>query len=302
MAHVMIASNASGPSQETKSTVEADNLTHEVCLYKRTVVPRQSMNNEQCMGELRIIMDSGFTSHMTPNIFLLSNYQPRTGSVALGSKVLSGLKITGIGDNWVLKNILHVPDLRLMLISESKLDKEGFTIVKENGLCSVLLLEDLIFTAHITPDNLYELDDDYKRILCYNTCYACEEILTHTTEQSTTHMYDSANSSNESTNSQTSKSVQFRKPISEIIPDNPKQNTNDGERRKRKQYFNPETSDSDSIYESKGRHQENLIGNADPMILLVLHRRFGHCSGKRINMMKSKIYPYHFVLTVHKER
>jgi hypothetical protein len=79
------------------------------------------------------IIDSGASFHVTPHEELFSSYQKGDfGMVKMGNHVTS--KIVGIGEvtlvteygyKLVLKEVRHVPDMRLNLISTGKLDDAG---------------------------------------------------------------------------------------------------------------------------------------------------------------------------------
>lgn len=79
------------------------------------------------------IVDSGASFHITPHEWLFTSYQKGNfGTVKMGNQVTS--KIIGIGDvhlktntgcKLILKDVRHVPDMRLNLISAGKLDDAG---------------------------------------------------------------------------------------------------------------------------------------------------------------------------------
>ena len=81
------------------------------------------------------ILDSEASFHVTPHEGFFSSYQKRDfGMVKMGNHVTS--KIVGIGEvtlmnengsKLVLKEVRHVPEMRLNLISTGKLDEAGMT-------------------------------------------------------------------------------------------------------------------------------------------------------------------------------
>ena len=80
------------------------------------------------------VVDSAASYHATPNRELFSTYKIGDfGCVKMGN--ITNSNIVGIGDIFIPTNVgyrlmlidvRHVPDLRLNLMSEIALDKEGF--------------------------------------------------------------------------------------------------------------------------------------------------------------------------------
>ena len=80
------------------------------------------------------MIDSGATIHVMSQKEFFSSYTPGNfGIVRMGNE--NFLKISSIGDvcletengtQLVLKDVRHIPDMRLNLISTSRLDGEGF--------------------------------------------------------------------------------------------------------------------------------------------------------------------------------
>lgn len=87
------------------------------------------------------LVDSGASYHCVPRRDYFMNYQEGDfGSVKMGNK--SSANIVGVGDILVktnvgclltLKNVNHVPDLRLNLLSVKELDREGFRNTFSDG-------------------------------------------------------------------------------------------------------------------------------------------------------------------------
>ena len=93
---------------------------HFICDSLFNAIHDQSNENP----DIRIIIDSGATSHMLPSKEYFRSYNEYTGEVALGDNSLR-LPIIGIGNTSILNNVLHVPDLSMGLISISQLDTTG---------------------------------------------------------------------------------------------------------------------------------------------------------------------------------
>ena len=87
------------------------------------------------------MIDSGATIHATSRKEFFSSYTPGNfGVVRMGNENFS--KIVGKGDvcletengtRLVLKDVMHIPDMRLNLISTGRLDDEGFCNTFSNG-------------------------------------------------------------------------------------------------------------------------------------------------------------------------
>ena len=92
------------------------------------------------------IIDSGASYHVTPRRDFFSSYSAGDfGMVKMGDEGVC--KIIGMGDVWVetgigcklqLKNVRHVPNIRLNLISVKALDIEGYhTYFGGGGICKI---------------------------------------------------------------------------------------------------------------------------------------------------------------------
>ena len=87
------------------------------------------------------MIDSGATVHATSRREFFSSYIPRdSGFVKMGNG--NRTRVAGEGDvcletengtRLVLKNVKHIPDIFLNLISTGKLDDEGFKNTFHNG-------------------------------------------------------------------------------------------------------------------------------------------------------------------------
>lgn len=92
-------------------------------------------------NEMSWVIDSGASVHATSRKDFFTSYAADDyGVVKMGNDGVS--KVVGIGDvcletnngtRLVLKNVKHVPDIRLNLIFASKLDDDGFCNVFGNG-------------------------------------------------------------------------------------------------------------------------------------------------------------------------
>ena len=90
-------------------------------------------------------MDNGANIHMCANVSLFTSYQAgRTGALLMenGShaRVLGAstvvLKFTS-GKTVLLKNVQHVPSIKMNLVSASQMCRVGFKIVLESNKCVV---------------------------------------------------------------------------------------------------------------------------------------------------------------------
>ena len=101
--------------------------------------------DEECLpvtdNEVEWIIDTTASYHVTPNMEFFTSYRPGDfGTVKMGNTSYS--KIVGIGDvciqtdvgcSLTLRDVRHVPDLRLNLISGFALDREGYVNYFGNG-------------------------------------------------------------------------------------------------------------------------------------------------------------------------
>jgi transposase InsO family protein len=124
-----------------------------------------SLHNAAVMDEaLRIIFDSGASSHMLPVSAAMTNYRNASGVVTLGGKFVT-LDITGRGDTPLLKDVLHVPQLSYGLISIGQCDScNWITIFKEGRVVVYDYLGKVVLTG-TKSGNLYDLDTQYVDLL-----------------------------------------------------------------------------------------------------------------------------------------
>ncbi|KAL0551899.1 hypothetical protein IC582_010991 [Cucumis melo] len=88
------------------------------------------------------VIDSGASVHATSKREFFASYTPGDfGSVRMGND--GSTNVVGIGDvhlknrngsRLILKNVKHIPDIRMNLISTGKLDDEGFCNTFDNGI------------------------------------------------------------------------------------------------------------------------------------------------------------------------
>ena len=87
------------------------------------------------------VIDSGASLHVTLKNEFFTSYTPGDyGVLKMGNDGLAQVVgvgdvclVTGIGAKLMLKNVRHVPDIRLNLISSGKLDDEGYCNTFHSG-------------------------------------------------------------------------------------------------------------------------------------------------------------------------
>ncbi|MHC6132813.1 hypothetical protein L8N14_020250, partial [Serratia marcescens] len=111
------------------------------------------------------IVDSGASFHATPHRDLFSRYVPGDGIVKMGNDGKS--QVIGMGDvilstkfsgRLVLKDVRHIPDLRLNLISTEKLDEEGYESYFGSG-CWKLKKGSLVIARGRWNNQLYKTEE-----------------------------------------------------------------------------------------------------------------------------------------------
>ena len=115
---------------------------------------------------IRVIIDSGATSHMTPYMSMLRGVRRAEGLVHLGKDGMT-LDIVGMGGTSMLDlgDVLYVPELTFAIISVPTLDKQQCSILFENQKATVYnSIYCVILTATLV-DGLYYVDDVYIRML-----------------------------------------------------------------------------------------------------------------------------------------
>ncbi|CAJ2628405.1 unnamed protein product [Trifolium pratense] len=128
------------------------------------------------------IIDSGASYHVTPRRDFFSSFTIGDfGTVKMGNEGVC--KIVGMGDVWVetsigcklqLKNVRHVPDIRLNVISVKALDIEGYhTYFGGDGICKITK-GSLVVAKEQSPTSLYRMPVK----LCKEEVNAVEDVST----------------------------------------------------------------------------------------------------------------------------
>jgi len=119
---------------------------------------------------LKVIIDSGATNHMFPDIDVFYEWEefdePRYVYFGDGRRVL----ITGIGHTCLVKNALYIPELANGIISISKLDIYGYDIRIRDGKLRVLNQSEEVVMHGSLENDLYELGRLYKQMLVRPVC------------------------------------------------------------------------------------------------------------------------------------
>ena len=300
---VLSSYRSQSADRETRTAFmsRSDDPGRKYCSMKGSVVVQRALatvpEDRYCMSKLEIYIDSGSSIHMSPNGSFLSGYREEygPGGVAFGSKDVKPADIVGYGRVWVLNDVAHVPELSVMLISEGVLDREGHRITKKDGVCDVWREEEdddlvLVMSFTLQENNLYALDDKYKRILCDGYCYYCtasdpksEKMRLHAprhNSQSRAAVREQNKFIVEAQDAADAKEgwTTFRLYAhdAETKIDNP----NDEGKGSKRKLFNPESSEKDFIFGSAQKRGKKLLGSSNP--LEILHKRFGHWNEKQI--------------------
>jgi hypothetical protein len=109
---------------------------------------------------LRIIFDSGATTHILPTRESMTNYRVKGGVVQLGDQSVE-LSVKGVGDTELLQDVLHVPRMSFGLISVSRLDQEGHISIFRNGRVWILDTAGTLVCTGTRNKSLYFLDAKY---------------------------------------------------------------------------------------------------------------------------------------------
>ena len=279
----------------TALVARSNDPRNQYCSWKGSVLVQRALatvpEDRFCMSKMEIYIDSGCSNHMSPNASFLSDYKVkrRSGRVVFGSSEARPADIIGYGNVWELQNVAHVPDLSVMLISEGVLDREGHRIVKEDGVCNVWWGDLLIMSFTLRENNLYGLDDEFRRILCDGYCYYCT---TNDPKVKTTIVYDIREDDRfpsmsehkvetlEDVYGETRTTVHVYK--SGMTMENP----NDEGKGSKRKLFDPVSSDKDFIVGSGRKRGKKLLGSSNP--LDILHNRFGHWNEKQIKELVRK--------------
>ena len=130
---------------------------------------------------LEIIADSGATRHMFHDRSLFTEYRTVENHfvrVANGKMV----RVHGIGTVGTLKNVLHVPDIVLCLVSEPQLDREDKICITRKGIKTFYESTSendakVFLVANLSDKGLYVVNPTYLQLQnpAYN--YACYDAL-----------------------------------------------------------------------------------------------------------------------------
>ncbi|CAG4933546.1 unnamed protein product [Colias eurytheme] len=128
-------------------------------------VENNSCNNE----ENTWILDSGASAHMTfRKDFFVELFECNQKSLTLGNK--QSVEVSGIGkvmiqryvnEQWEtseLNDVLYVPSLRRNLFSEGVIIRKCYSIVKKNSSALIYKNHNVVMSANIKENNLYELN------------------------------------------------------------------------------------------------------------------------------------------------
>jgi hypothetical protein len=152
-----IAINNCENSHLTDHQGENDYLScHFICDALFNAIHDQSKENQ----DIRVIIDSGATSHMLPSKEYFTTYNEYNGEVALGDNSLK-LPIIGIGNTSILNDVLHVPDLSMGLISISQLDTTGHVTLFKHSKVYIFNRNGRILFTGTKYSSLYYLDSRY---------------------------------------------------------------------------------------------------------------------------------------------
>lgn len=149
---------------EQTNAIDEFNVVHE---------PEQESINLATQGTSWVI-DSGATVHVTSRSECFTSYtQGEFGVVRMGNNDLS--KVVGKGDvnlttmdgsTLILKDVRHVPDMRLNLISVERLDGEGFCTTFRNGMCKISR-GSLVVAKGLKMSKLYVVQENHSEGVNY---------------------------------------------------------------------------------------------------------------------------------------
>ena len=130
---------------------------------------------------LEIIADSGATRHMFHDRSLFTEYRTVENHfvrVANGKMV----RVHGIGTVGTLKNVLHVPDIVLCLVSEPQLDREDKICITRKGVKTFYenTTENdakVFLVANLSDKGLYVVNPTYLSLPNSSYNYACYDAL-----------------------------------------------------------------------------------------------------------------------------
>lgn len=130
------------------------------------------------MRLIRIILDSGASTHMLPKNMLCCNYRKSKGLVRLGDTE-NTLSIMGIGDTSMdsISDVLDVAGLLIGILSVSRFDKIQFRTEFINGKGNVYDVQgQLVLSSTLQSDGMYLVDPEYVEYLMTRSSPGIEQI------------------------------------------------------------------------------------------------------------------------------
>jgi len=130
------------------------------------------------MRLIRIILDSGASTHMLPKSMLCSNYRKSEGLVRLGDTE-NTLSIMGIGDTSMdsISDVLDVAGLLVGILSVSRFDQNQFRTEFVNGKGNVYDVQGrLVLSTTLQSDGMYLVDPEYVEYLMTGSSPGIEQV------------------------------------------------------------------------------------------------------------------------------
>ena len=163
-----------GPRQKKKGkttntvVVAADNKDNELFAFTCTSGYAAVVDTLDIpKSRLGICMDSGVSRHYCPDHSKFTNYKPIEWKITTANG--STLTTAGMGDlhielpngsgksKTIFKNVIHTPDMAFNLISISKRDKAGFSIMFNKGMCTIRNHAGKAIATIPSSDGLYKI-------------------------------------------------------------------------------------------------------------------------------------------------
>jgi hypothetical protein len=138
-----------------------------------------SIKDEYSREIIRLIVDSGASTHMIPYIIMLCKLRSARGNVVLGNK--QRLPIAGISDTNIsnITEVLYVPSLSIGVLSVGKFDRDGCTTTLGGGVGIVRDKDgEVVLTCTLARDGLYDVDPLYM-----NWLVGCDRNVYHNVSQ-----------------------------------------------------------------------------------------------------------------------
>jgi hypothetical protein len=130
----------------------------------------ESLYEQLC--KIDVIIDTGATCHCFPIKPIFNTYTHITsGTRNISYADGSSSDVAGIGDTCLLTNVLHVPNMKLGIISVSMLDKAGYhSMFSDNKVIVMNANTQQVLLTGTLLRGLYQLDDIYIRAMADNQC------------------------------------------------------------------------------------------------------------------------------------